>query len=80
MQATSRDAAVGQVINIATGNKITLNELLNTFCEINGIEFGADYQGVRQGDIRDSYANIEKATTVLEWQPKIEFKQGLQTV
>jgi len=80
MQAISSAAAVGQVINIATGNKITLNQLLNTFCEIKQVEFSAEYRDPRQGDIKESYANVDKAATLLGWNPTVELTQGLRAL
>ena len=77
MQAISKEAPVGQVFNIATGKRITLNKLLNTFCDIKQVEFNADYQDPRQGDIKESYANVDKAASVLEWRSTVELKQGL---
>ncbi|MGB5279481.1 MAG: NAD-dependent epimerase/dehydratase family protein, partial [Gammaproteobacteria bacterium] len=42
MQAVYQDAAAGQAINIASGTKISLNELLHTLCDIKQVEFSAD--------------------------------------
>ena len=80
MQAATKETAAGQVINIATGNKITLNELLNTFCEIKQLEFNAVYQDPRQGDIKESYANVAKAAAILEWNSTVELNQGLRAL
>jgi len=78
MLAIRQDKPVGQVINIATGNKITLNELLNTFCAIKQVEFSAEYQEPRQGDIKESYANVSKAEAILDWNSTVDLKQGLR--
>ena len=78
MRAATKEPAAGQVINIATGNKITLNELLNTFCDIKQVEFNAEYQDSRQGDIKESYANVSKAAAVLDWSSTVELNQGLR--
>ena len=80
MRAATKESAAGQVINIATGNKITLNELLNTFCEIKQLEFNAEYQDPRQGDIKESYANVNKAASVLDWSSTVELNQGLRAL
>lgn len=80
MQAISQDAPVGQVINIATGNRITLNELLNTLYEINQLKFSAEYQDPRQGDIKESYANVSKAAALLNWNSTIELNEGLRSL
>lgn len=80
MRAAINETAAGQVINIATGNKITLNELLNTFCDIKQVEFNAEYQDSRQGDIKESYANVSKAEKILEWSSTVELNQGLRAL
>ena len=77
MLAVQRDAAAGHVINIATGNKITLTELLQTFCEIKGMEFDAIYDSPRKGDIKASYANVEKAKALLGWDARTKLSSGL---
>jgi UDP-glucose 4-epimerase len=78
MRAVTQTTPIGQVINIATGNKITLNELLKTFCEIKQVEFNADYQQARQGDIKESFANVDKAADMLNWSATVELNQGLR--
>ena len=80
LKAISQETPVGQVINIATGNKITLNKLLSTFCEIKQVEFNAEYQDPRQGDIKESYANVSKAAALLGWNSTVEFTQGLRSL
>jgi nucleoside-diphosphate-sugar epimerase len=80
MLAAATEAAAGQVINIATGNKITLNELLQTFCDIKGMVFRADYGETRKGDIRDSYANAEKAGRILGWHATVGLDEGLRSL
>lgn len=80
MQAVTNEKPVGQVINIATGNKITLNDLLRTFCEIRDVEFKADYQQARQGDIKESYANIDRAAELLDWKASVGLNQGLRAL
>jgi UDP-glucose 4-epimerase len=78
MRAVSTDDGVGQFFNIATSNKITLNELLKVLCDIYAIDFNVNYAEPRKGDIKESYAKIDKAITLLKWQPKVELSQGLK--
>jgi len=80
MRALTQDVAIGQVINIATGNKVTLNELLNTFCEIKRVAFDAEYGEPRLGDIRESYANVDKAVNILGWNASVKLDQGLRAL
>ena len=78
MKAVTTQQGAGQYYNIATGKKITLNQLLETLCEIYNIDFNVNYGDVRKGDIKESYAVIEKANSILKWTPSVELSQGLK--
>jgi len=78
MKAVTTETGTGQYYNIATGKKITLNQLLETLCEIYNIEFNVNYEDVRKGDIKESYAAVEKANSILKWNPSVELSQGLK--
>lgn len=77
MKAATTQTGVGQYFNIATGNKITLNKLLEALCDIYGVELKANYAEVRKGDIKESYATVDKANSVLNWKAAVELSQGL---
>jgi nucleoside-diphosphate-sugar epimerase len=70
-------AAAGKVFNIATGNTVTLNELLEIMCGICGLEFQPVYRDERSGDIRHSAAAIDRARELLEWRPVVTLDDGL---
>jgi nucleoside-diphosphate-sugar epimerase len=78
MKAVTTETGTGQYYNIATGKKNTLNQLLETLCEIYNIEFNVNYENVRKGDIKESYAAVEKANSILKWNPSVELSQGLK--
>ncbi len=78
MKAVTTEGAAGQYYNIATSKKITLNNLLKVLCNIYDTTFEVNYDDARQGDIKESYAEINKAVSVLQWQPKVELQQGLK--
>ncbi len=78
MKAVITQEGAGQYYNIATGKKITLNQLLETLCETYNIDFKVNYSDVRKGDIKESYAVVEKANTILKWNASVELKQGLK--
>jgi nucleoside-diphosphate-sugar epimerase len=78
MKAITAEKGVGEYYNIATANKITLNNLLKTLCDIYNIEFNVNYADVRPGDIKESYAVIDKAISKLKWKPTVELSQGLK--
>jgi nucleoside-diphosphate-sugar epimerase len=72
------EKVAGQVMNVATGKRITLNE---TFEILRGL---TRYSGVpaygepRKGDIKDSLADISRARTLLGYEPKVDFTEGLR--
>ena len=78
MKAVTTQGCEGEFFNIATANKITLNDLLKILSEIYNVEFNVNYGEVRQGDIKESYAVIDKAISVLKWEPSVELNDGLR--
>lgn len=77
LAAESSDDANGQVLNIACGDEISLNELVRLLQENMGIKLEADYQNQRQGDVLHSKADISKAEKIINYHPIVNFKEGL---
>ncbi|WP_066632815.1 SDR family oxidoreductase [Desulfolucanica intricata] len=79
--AAKAPGAAGEVFNIACGNRISLNELLNLLKKITGREVEPVYTDSRPGDVKHSLAAIEKARSVLGYYPEVSLEAGLrQTV
>ncbi len=73
--------AAGEVINVAAGGRISLLDLINTLQEILGKTAAPVHGPTREGDVRDSQADIEKARRILNFSPAVAFEDGLrQTV
>lgn len=70
--------AVNQVYNIAVGDRTSLNDLFNILKEEAQADVDPTYGPDRAGDIRDSLADITKARTLLNYDPRIRIKEGLQ--
>ena len=68
----------GKVFNIGTGGRISLNQVLKTLAEISGNRLEAKYDPPRDGDIRDSQADISQAREYLGYDPQIMFEEGLR--
>jgi nucleoside-diphosphate-sugar epimerase len=77
LRACEAPKAAGEVINVATGGRISLNELLRTMNQIVGTDIKAVYKEPRAGDVRDSQADITKARTLLGYQPRVGLEEGL---
>ena len=78
IRAATSPTASGKAINIATGSKLSVNELLMAICNIKGQPFEPRYEPARPGDIRHSRADIHAAREYLDWQPRVGFEEGLR--
>jgi nucleoside-diphosphate-sugar epimerase len=76
--AAEAPEAPGQVINVATGSRISLNQLFTTVKSLTGSSLVASYGPSRAGDVRDSQADISKAERVLGYTPIVPFDEGLK--
>jgi nucleoside-diphosphate-sugar epimerase len=69
---------VGEVMNIACGERTTLNRIIQYLDEILDSDINPMYTEQRPGDIRDSLADISKARRLLGYSPKYSLKDGLK--
>ena len=67
----------GQVVNIACGERISLNHLLDLVGEQVGRKLDPEYKEPRQGDVRDSLAAIDAARELLGYEPKVDVRTGI---
>ena len=77
LRACTADAS-GQVINVATGGRVSINELCRTLCELLDVDIQPEYVASRPGDVRDSQADIGRARRVLGYEPLVPFRDGLR--
>jgi nucleoside-diphosphate-sugar epimerase len=77
LRACHAPGASGEVINVATGGRISLNHLFRTVRELVGARLEPKYAPPRAGDVRDSQADISKATRLLGYAPTVTFEEGL---
>ncbi|WP_209732292.1 GDP-mannose 4,6-dehydratase [Methanococcus voltae] len=66
-----------QILNVGTGTKTTINELYTIISDILEFKDSPEYCSERDGDIIDSYVNIDKIKK-LGWKPTIDLKEGLK--
>jgi nucleoside-diphosphate-sugar epimerase len=79
LRAAESAAAVGQVINIANGERVTINEVLATLKSLTGrMDVQAEYAAPRAGDVRDSLADLSLARSLLEYDPQVGLEEGLR--
>jgi len=77
LRACDAPKASGEVINVATGGRISLNTLYYAMRDVVGGNLEPTYAESRQGDVRDSQADIRKARELLGYEPIVPFEEGL---
>jgi len=69
--------ALNQIYNVACGTRTSLNELWDYIKAAADIDISAQYGPNRAGDIPHSLADVSKAQAFLNYQPKVNVKEGL---
>ncbi|RMF94525.1 MAG: SDR family oxidoreductase [Candidatus Schekmanbacteria bacterium] len=78
MLASEKEGISGEIINIACGKRVTVNQLVDELNEILGTNIKPIYADPRPGDILHSLADIRKAERLLGYKPEVHFKEGLR--
>lgn len=79
LKAAETAKGISQVMNVANGERITLNQLLTELKHLTGkSEVVADYQATRAGDVKHSLADISRARQYLGFEPQVDLRTGLQ--
>ena len=80
LAACSPQPIGGQVINIACGQRITVNQLAVLMAKQFGRpELTPEHQGERAGDVKHSLADLTRAADLLGYHPIVDFEAGLET-
>jgi nucleoside-diphosphate-sugar epimerase len=75
--AAPAERVSGRVINLATGNRTTLNQVFTILSELTGYSGKPAYGPPRAGDVQHSLANIELAEQLLGYRPTVSVRDGL---
>jgi nucleoside-diphosphate-sugar epimerase len=67
----------GKVFNVGVAGRVSLNAVLRELGKITGKTLEAKYEPPRDGDIRDSQADISQAKEFLGYDPQVTFEDGL---
>jgi UDP-N-acetylglucosamine 4-epimerase len=78
MKALFAEITQHEVVNVAVGNRISVNDLWKNIKNITKSTVEAHHGESRIGDVRDSLADISKAKTILGYIPKIDVTKGLE--
>ena len=78
IRAAETPGVGGEVFNVATNGRISLNQLLAALNKVFGTSLEPIYKEPRQGDVRDSQADISKAAKLLGYKPIVGLEEGLR--
>jgi len=78
LAACTAPRASGTVMNVATGDRVSLNQLFRRLCAIIDVNVEPIYESSRPGDVRDSLADCTKAKELLGYLPSVTFDDGLR--
>jgi UDP-glucose 4-epimerase len=68
----------GEVINLAAGGRVSLLEVVGALQRILNTDVQPTFAPVREGDIKDSQADIYRARHLLAFDPQVSFEDGLR--
>jgi UDP-glucose 4-epimerase len=78
IKAATSTMGAGEVINIACGYEVSLNELVEKINYLLGTNIKPIYKEERKGDVKHSLANISKSEKILRYKPIVNFEEGLR--
>jgi hypothetical protein len=70
----------GAPINIGGGERVSINALARIIASATGCTVSPVHEPVRPGDVRDSLADIGRATDWLGWSPQTSLEEGIAEV
>jgi UDP-glucose 4-epimerase len=70
--------AAGEVFNVATGRRVTLNETFEALQPLTSYSGQVKYSTARGGDVKHSLADVSKAEAGLGYRPTVDFEEGLR--
>jgi nucleoside-diphosphate-sugar epimerase len=81
LAADAGPEAAGEVMNVGSGGRTSLLELVSALNELLGTDLAPVFADPRPGDVRDSEASVEKAGRLIGYRPNVGIREGLdQTV
>jgi UDP-glucose 4-epimerase len=75
--AADAPRAAGEVVNVAGGRRVSLNQLLAEIRDLTGAGVAPRHEPARAGDVRDSLADLGRARELLGYAPRVDLRTGL---
>lgn len=78
IKAMKASKTSGEAVNIGCGANYTLNQLISELNQIIGSDIKAEHTDSREGDVKNSLADIKSAERLLDYKPRYSFRMGLE--
>jgi len=78
LAAADAAEASGATINVACGQQFSLLQLVAAINEVLGKNVEPIFAEARAGDVRESLADISVARKLLDYEPQVDFGEGLR--
>ena len=75
--AARAEKTTGEVVNIACGQAVTVNEIIDMINASVGKNVKPVYTDSRPGDVKHSLADVTLAEQIIGFKPKVQFEEGL---
>jgi UDP-glucose 4-epimerase len=75
--AAQSQSAIGQVMNIAGGSRVTVRHVIDMLGEVSGKEVKVVYSDKQFGDVRHTLADTSRAEQLLHYHPQVTLQDGL---
>lgn len=78
LSACDRPGLSGEVLNVGTGERTTVNQLSAVIQELLDVRLQPRYESPLPGDVRHDQADIKKARRLLGFIPAVDLRSGLR--
>ncbi len=77
IRAATMDAAIGEVMNIAGGSRVTVHHVIDLLREISDSHTDVVFDNTQHGDVRHTFADTRLAERVIGYRPLVSLREGL---
>lgn len=73
----AQSAPAGTILNLGGGSRVTLSDALHVLAEATGLTPQVEFAPEQAGDVRDTWASVDKARAEIGYQPQVQLRAGL---
>ena len=77
IRAATSDMTIGEAMNIAGGSRVSLHDVMQLLQEITGAPINTVFDARQYGDVRDTFADTERARQLIGYSPLVSLREGL---